>query len=75
MKKIKVGLLGFGKTGRIVADNFYNDPTIDLLWVIKRHVSDIRKKYPYSIKNKKQLSKKNCIEILTCLVIKAQNIN
>ena len=37
--KIKVGLLGLGKTGRIVAQSLFNDRKFDLVFVIKNQPS------------------------------------
>ena len=42
MKKIKVGLLGLGKTGRIVAKSLLDDNKFDLLFVIKKNVVKAR---------------------------------
>lgn len=39
MKKISVGLLGFGKTGSVVAKELINDPAIDLMWVCRNTVT------------------------------------
>lgn len=36
MKKIRVGLFGFGKTGKLVANEFIKDERFELVWVIKR---------------------------------------
>ena len=36
MKKIRVGLFGFGKTGKLVAGEFIKDDRFDLKWVVKR---------------------------------------
>jgi len=36
MKKIRVGLFGFGKTGKLVANEFIKDERFDLRWVVKR---------------------------------------
>ncbi|MGD9781849.1 MAG: 4-hydroxy-tetrahydrodipicolinate reductase [Kiritimatiellia bacterium] len=36
MKKIRVGLFGFGKTGKLVAAEFIKDERFDLKWVVKR---------------------------------------
>ena len=36
MKKIRVGLYGFGKTGKLVAGEFLKDERFDLKWVVKR---------------------------------------
>ena len=36
MKKIRVGLFGFGKTGKLVANEFIKDERYSLEWVVKR---------------------------------------
>ena len=36
MQKIRVGLFGFGKTGKLVAGEFIKDDRFDLKWVVKR---------------------------------------
>ena len=36
MKKMRVGLFGFGKTGRLVANEFIKDGRFELEWVVKR---------------------------------------
>jgi 4-hydroxy-tetrahydrodipicolinate reductase len=36
MKKIRAGLFGFGKTGKLVAGEFIKDDRFDLKWVVKR---------------------------------------
>ena len=36
MKKIRVGLFGFGKTGKLVANEFIKDERFSLEWVVKR---------------------------------------
>ncbi len=36
MEKIKVGLFGFGKTGKLVAQELINHDGIELSWVVKR---------------------------------------
>ncbi len=36
MKKIRVGLFGFGKTGKLVANEFIKDERFELKWVVKR---------------------------------------
>lgn len=38
MEKIKVGLFGFGKTGKLVAQELINHAGIELSWVIKREL-------------------------------------
>ena len=35
-QRIKVGLVGFGKTGRAVASVLLLDKTIDLVWVVRK---------------------------------------
>ncbi len=35
-KRLRVGLVGFGKTGRAVAVTLLNDKTIDLVWVVRK---------------------------------------
>ncbi len=35
-RRIKIGLFGFGKTGRMVANEFFKDGLFDLEWVIRR---------------------------------------
>ncbi len=42
-KRIKVGLFGFGNTGRMVADEFYKDGLFDLKWVVRRTHKDNHK--------------------------------
>ncbi|MFN3455476.1 MAG: hypothetical protein ACK41T_10995 [Pseudobdellovibrio sp.] len=34
---IRVGLLGFGRTGSVVAKELVNDPSLSLEWVCRRH--------------------------------------
>ncbi|HEX5276230.1 MAG TPA: dihydrodipicolinate reductase C-terminal domain-containing protein [Fluviicoccus sp.] len=36
MKKIRVGLFGFGKTGRIVVGEFLKNPAMNVCWVVRR---------------------------------------
>ena len=36
MKRLSVGLFGFGKTGRLVANEFIKDDRFELKWVVKR---------------------------------------
>lgn len=43
VKKIRAGLFGFGKTGRMVADELYKDGMFDLEWVIRRTHKDNHK--------------------------------
>ena len=43
MEKIKVGIFGFGKTGKAVAREFLNDNLFTLVWVIRNSQEDHRK--------------------------------
>ena len=43
MKPIQVGLWGFGKTGRLVANEFLNDKRFDLSWVVRKSTADHHK--------------------------------
>jgi len=36
MEKIRVGLFGFGRTGKLVAEELIHEPNIELVWVIKK---------------------------------------
>ncbi len=36
MRKIRIGLFGFGKTGKLVANEFLKDDRFELGWVVKR---------------------------------------
>jgi 4-hydroxy-tetrahydrodipicolinate reductase len=36
MNKIKVGLFGFGKTGRMVAEEIMKESNIDFIWIVRR---------------------------------------
>ncbi|MDD5524037.1 MAG: dihydrodipicolinate reductase C-terminal domain-containing protein [Smithella sp.] len=42
-KRIKIGLYGFGKTGRVVADEFLKDGIFDLEWVVRKTHKDNHK--------------------------------
>ena len=42
-KKIKIGFFGFGKTGRMVADEFFRDGMFDLEWVVRKTHKDNHK--------------------------------
>lgn len=44
MKKIKIGIFGFGKTGKLVANEFLNDEAFELSWVMRKSDTD-RHKY------------------------------
>jgi 4-hydroxy-tetrahydrodipicolinate reductase len=41
--KIRVGIFGFGKTGRIIADEFFKDRLFSLEWVVRRTHKDHHK--------------------------------
>jgi len=43
MEKIRIGLFGFGKTGKLVAHEFMNSERFDVRWVVKRRLSDTEK--------------------------------
>ncbi len=40
MKKVRIGLIGFGKAGKLVADEFLKEELFSLEWVIRRTGSD-----------------------------------
>ena len=42
-KNIKIGLFGFGKTGRLVAEEFFQDGLFDLEWVVRKTNKDNHK--------------------------------
>ena len=44
MSKIRVGIFGFGKTGKLVANEFLNDDLFELSWVMRKSDLD-RHKY------------------------------
>lgn len=44
MKKIKIGIFGFGKTGKLVANEFLKDEAFELSWVMRKSDTD-RHKY------------------------------
>jgi len=43
MKRIKIGMFGFGRTGRLVAAEFIKDDKFHLEWVVRKHGSDNHK--------------------------------
>ncbi|MDI3318695.1 4-hydroxy-tetrahydrodipicolinate reductase [Pinibacter soli] len=43
MTKIRIGLFGFGKTGKQVAGEFLNDKHFELVWVVRRNETDLGK--------------------------------
>ena len=40
MEKIRIGLLGFGKTGKLVANEFIKDEAFSLSWVVRKTATD-----------------------------------
>jgi 4-hydroxy-tetrahydrodipicolinate reductase len=36
MRKIRIGVFGFGKTGKVVASEFLNDSLFSLVWVVRK---------------------------------------
>ena len=52
--KIKVGLLGLGRTGRIVAESLFTDVNFDLLFAVKKNPPKIHD-YAYSVETKNDL--------------------
>ena len=40
MTKIRIGVFGFGKTGKLVANEFLNDSLFTLAWVVRRGYDD-----------------------------------
>lgn len=40
--QLKIGLLGFGRTGSLVANEILKEPTFDLIWVLRRSSCDYR---------------------------------
>ena len=54
MKKIKVGVLGLGKTGRIVARTMMEDKSMDLVFAVKNKLSR-PKDFPFTIETKEML--------------------
>lgn len=42
-QRVKIGIFGFGKTGRIVVDEFFKDSLFDLEWVVRRTHKDNHK--------------------------------
>ena len=43
MNKIKVGVFGFGRTGKLVVSEFIKDARFELVWVAKRDKNDVHK--------------------------------
>ncbi len=56
MKKIKIGLLGLGKTGKVVANNIHLDEDFELVFAIKNKVTEYDK-FDFKVKSKKHLNK------------------
>ena len=44
MKKIRVGLWGFGRTGSVVAKEFFDDKSFEIQWVVRKTKS-VKKQY------------------------------
>ncbi len=36
MEKIRIGIFGFGKTGKVIADEFLKDSRFNLMWVVRK---------------------------------------
>ncbi len=43
MSKIRIGLFGFGKTGKVIANEFLNDSLFTLAWVVRKGYEDHQK--------------------------------
>jgi 4-hydroxy-tetrahydrodipicolinate reductase len=43
MEKIRIGIFGFGKTGKVVANEFLNDNLFTLAWVVRKSDEDHQK--------------------------------
>ncbi|GMB00795.1 dihydrodipicolinate reductase C-terminal domain-containing protein [Pelosinus sp. IPA-1] len=43
MEKIKIGVFGFGKTGKVISNEFLNDNLFTLAWVVRRSNEDHHK--------------------------------
>lgn len=43
MEKIKIGVFGFGKTGKVIASEFLNDNLFTLVWVVRKSHDDHQK--------------------------------
>ncbi|WP_110955500.1 4-hydroxy-tetrahydrodipicolinate reductase [Anaerosinus massiliensis] len=43
MDKIKIGIWGFGKTGKIIASEILHDPSFSLQWVVRKNTVDHEK--------------------------------
>jgi len=56
MRKIKIGLLGLGKTGKVVANNIHADKNFELVFAIKnKHIDS--DKFDFKVESKKHLNK------------------
>ena len=42
MKRLKIGLFGFGRTGKIVAEQIINDNELELIWVARKSLTNTR---------------------------------
>lgn len=43
MRKIRIGIFGFGKTGKVIAHEFLNDSQFSLVWVVRKSHNDQHK--------------------------------
>ena len=82
VNKIKVALFGFGKTGKIVAQNLYEDDKFDLVFVIKKNINKVKlKKFNFLIESTNKINellhefKPDVIIDLTSPEAVLQNIN
>lgn len=58
MKKIKIALIGLGKTGKVVANNIHLDEQFELVFAIKNEVTELDKlSFNFKVKSKKNLNK------------------
>ena len=56
MNKIKIGLLGLGKTGKVVANNIHLDEDFELVFAIKNKLIE-SDQFDFPVKSKKHLNK------------------
>jgi 4-hydroxy-tetrahydrodipicolinate reductase len=42
MQKIRIGIFGFDKTGRVVVNKFIQDKAFDVRWIVRRSSSNSR---------------------------------
>lgn len=53
-KKIRVGLLGLGRTGRIVANSLFKDPRFEFVFAVKKHPPKPAD-YPFAVETREVL--------------------